>query len=177
MSRAHDSVPAVPESPAVAERLLDGGEVVLLAIRPSLWSVILSAGPVLLATALVAGAALLAEQLRLSVPAQTIATICLAVAAIRLGLAGGQWMARLYVLTNHRVLWITGLVRVEVSQVYLMHVAETEITDSRSQRAVGVGDLHFLLRNDRQPPDAWSMIASPQKVKQQVDRAVKGAGP
>ena len=176
MTPAGDPTAALTEEPVVAASLLDEGELVLLAIRPSAWSVALMSAPVLIVAALVGlGAYLAGGEAALSGLYRGAVYLCVAAGCARLIVAVFQWMGRVYVHTNRRVQWISGVQRVEVFQCPLSNVGGTRLSATRSERVVGIGTLEFELRVGREPPGAWINISRPKDVQQQVESAIKQA--
>ena len=177
MTPAGDPAAALAQESAVAARLLDDGELVLLAIRPSAWFVVLVSGPVLaVAVVLGLGAYLADKGFGPSAPYRSVLYFCAAAFCARLVLAAFQWVGRLYVLTNRRVLWISGVLRVAVSQCPLPKVRATRLSATLGERLVGIGSLVFELRGGQEPPDAWITIARPKEVQEQVESAIRRAG-
>lgn len=174
MTPAGDPTAALAEGPVVAATLLDDGELVLLAIRPSAWSVALASAPVLVVAVLVGlGAYLAGRGAALSALYRGAVYLCVAAGCARLIVAAFQWMGHLYVLTNRRVLWVSGVLRVEVFQCLLFNVGGTRLSATRSERVVGIGTIEFELRAGREPPGAWINISRPKDVQQQVESAIK----
>jgi hypothetical protein len=180
MTRASESIPATLAESNSAQGLLDDGEVVLLAIRPSPWWVILTSLPVLLpAAAVAAGAWVFADRLAEELPLERLLGLCAAAATLRLLWAGVQGLSRLYLLTNRRLLQVSGLRRTEVRQCLLVRVKSTEVSASPPERMVGIGTV--LIRAAGESTDGaddvrcrvepWVGVARPQQVREQIDRA------
>ena len=178
MSPVSDSASqALAGQNAVPAKLLDGGELVLLAIRPSGWYVLLVSAPALvMAGILGAGTWLGGRGVGLAIPYQSVVTFCVAVACVRILIACFQWMGRLYVLTNRRALWISGVMRVEVLQCSLARIRGTRLSATAGEKAVGIGTLLFELRDDQDGPGAWANIAHPKEVQEMVGQAIRRAG-
>lgn len=177
MSPVSDSVPsALADEAVVPAKLLDGGEVVLLAIRPSVWFLVLTSLPVLAVAGLLGAAAYLGGKLLPApIPHRNILYLCGALICLRMILAACQWMGRLYVLTNRRLLWISGVLRVNVVQCPLADVRATGLSATLLERTVGIGSLLFELRGDRRPPGSWDNISHPKQVQYQVESALRGS--
>jgi hypothetical protein len=164
------------EAAAPAAGCLQDGEVIILAIRPSGWFVLLTAWPVLaaaLCVALVGG--LLAALVPGTVAREMVLLICLTVAVVRLLAGCFQWSNRLYVLTNRRALRIRGGLRADVADVRLKDVAETHVSVSRLERLFGIASLAFEPADPAAPGLSWIHIAAAADVRQIVDEAVRRA--
>src|SRR5262245_46491126 len=90
----------------VPAQLLDGGEIIILALKPSLWFVpIVSLRWLALAVLLFA----CAQWSGLAGYSWTLIQVALIIAFGRLGYAMLQWASRSYYLTNRRVMRIRGV--------------------------------------------------------------------
>lgn len=162
------------EQVAVPTELLDGGEVVLLAIKPSLWTVVFSSAQwVCVAAVIIAldwwsGRSLSAA---IHVP---VAEIALAVAGLRIGVGMMQWVAQAYVLTNRRIMRIRGVVRVEVFACPLVQVLGTEVTVSPPEAITRLGTIRFNTKADFSVR-CWYHIAHAHEVHAEVRRAIERA--
>jgi len=164
------------ESAAPAAEYLQDGEVIILAIRPSGWFVLLTAWPVLAAAACVAlVGGVLAALLPAMVAKEMVLLICLAVAVVRLLAGCLQWSNRLYVLTNRRALRIRGGLRADVMEVRLKNVAETHLAVSRLERLFAVASLVFEPADPSRPALPWIHIAGGEDVQQIADEAIRRA--
>jgi len=166
-----------PAETAVPASVLKDGEVVILAIKPSGWFVLLTSWPVLGAAVLVALGGCLAHALWPgTVVRQTFLLVCLLAAVCRILVACFQWGGRLYVLTNRRALWVFGYARPDVSALALKDVSDTCVSASRLERIVSVGTLAFQRADGQSPQPTWVHIAQGDQVRQIVDDAIRRAG-
>jgi hypothetical protein len=156
-----------PVAVTVPPRLLEDGEIVILAIKPSGWFVIIHSLPVLAAAAVAVGIACVARDALGTQAAQTaVLAICLAAACARLLAAGLQWMSRLYVLTNRRVIRVRGVLHQDVHQGLLSSVTRVTPGASVPERLVGVGSLYFEISGAGILD--WSHVARVAEVRQVV---------
>jgi len=161
---------------AAAEELLDGGEVILLATRPSGWFVPLTSAPVLTMALLVAAATTMVHKtFEISLPWQSIFFVCGAVGSIRVALACVEWVGRLYILTTRRVLRVQGVIRAEIEDCPLSKIAATTLTASAAERPLGVGSLFFQDDQGRPLEPSWTCLARPAEVHQAVQDAIRRA--
>lgn len=161
---------------AAKAELLQEGEEILLAVKPSAWFILLVSLPVLLLAASPAVIAYLAARyLQSNIPYQTIALLCLAVACGRIMLACFQWMGRLYVLTNLRIMRIQGVLREEVFDCLLKRIADASVSASLPQRVVHVGSLRFHLPQAATADEHWTCLSHVEKVRRAVLDAIRHA--
>jgi hypothetical protein len=162
---------------AVARERLEDGEIVILAIRPSGWFVVLMCWPLLAGVAAVAAISLIARTWTVyEVDGQMVALACLGVAALRLAVACLQWQGRLYVLTDRRAMRIKGVFREDCYQCPLRDIREVHLSATLPDRLVAVASLVFRRADDKPVPDAdWLCLANPQDVCQAVQEAMRRA--
>jgi uncharacterized membrane protein YdbT with pleckstrin-like domain len=163
----------------LTRHILRDGELVLLILKPSLWSIVLTALPfaavVLMATA---AAIVVAEH-------HSIHFLAMAVF-----LLGGrvvwsilQWMGRLYLLTNLRIVALSGVFNIEIFDCPLRRVAQARLQRRVRERLLGIGTIEIVPSGDRSSPCAsergapgyWHMIARPVRVHEQVAAAINRA--
>ena len=130
-----------PLAALLAGHVLRDGEVVILVLKPSPWFVVFQsiffAGAVALLLLSTRG-----YGTRLT-PLHHVAFIEAAVFAVagRLMWAALQWMGRLYVLTDQRVIRMSGVFNVEFQDCPLRKVARTRITATLRERLVRIGSV------------------------------------
>ena len=164
--------------------LLDGQEVIILAMKPSAWFVLLSSLPVLASAAVVGVVAYVVNVYHPRTPAQLILTACAAGGMARLMFACWQWLGRTYVLTNRRVIVVRGLMNVQVTAAGLTDIGRVVLEASLSERAVSAGSIFCLAGSDADPdgpvPEdgsavAWNIVSRPQQVHDLIEDAVRRA--
>jgi hypothetical protein len=163
------------ERALVPERLLEEGEVVILAVKPSGWFVPLVSWPALLVAAIVAAVTYLAEGIlgsSLPVQARLVGLLCVAFACLRLVAAALQWAGRLYVLTNLRLIRVRGVFGTDVFQCPLKAVRAAQLTAGVAERSLGVGTLVFTIDASREGSAAWVHISHPAEVQRIVNEAI-----
>ncbi|MFW6132325.1 MAG: PH domain-containing protein [Planctomycetota bacterium] len=172
MSPSAEQAEAAPAAEAlVPARLLDDGEAVLLAVKPSGWFVLLASWPVVLVAAALGVAVYFAEGvLPAAHPAAML--VCTAAALLRLVLACLQWLGRVYVLTDKRILRIRGIARLDVVQCPLHKIDRTDLVATRGERFFALGTLTFLAEGLSADASAWVNLARPHDVKAVVDEAI-----
>ena len=163
---------------AAAEKLVDGGELIQLAIKPSGWFVVLESWPVLAVAVVVGGGAALAGRaLPFDVPARRICTFCAAVAIVRLIWACAQWVGHLYILTSRRVLSVRGVLKARIDECALNGLAGTVLSTTPVGRLFRVGSIMFQHTQGRIGEIGWLHLANPTEVQEILEEAVRHARP
>jgi hypothetical protein len=163
----------------VPEDVLDDGEIVLLALRPSGWAAVIESRLVVVPALLGAGVLAILVQtsvLHWSANARLVLMACLLAPVFRLASAAFQWGGYLYVLTNRRAIRLRGTVRREVQQVRLVDVARAEFTDVPAQRLFSVGNVEFRRAHHDLPELSWAHLASAPEVLEMVREALDRYG-
>ncbi|MBN1492279.1 MAG: PH domain-containing protein [Phycisphaerae bacterium] len=159
----------------VPEHLLDGGEVVLLAIKPSLWFIPFVTIRWLIGLVLVI---VLAPRLGAALPwADSALAIkaAAALAAARVGFAVLEWASRLYVLTNRRVMRIRGIFNVNLFECSLLKIQNTNIRLTWYERFFGLGTILIATAGTGTIEAEWLNIAHPLEVHEQIRAAIHRA--
>ena len=158
----------------VPSHLLDGGEIVHFAIKPSPWFV-------LLLSLRWVGAAVCIACIALSLVATPtyrsyILQGAILFAGAGLGWATLEWVSRLYVLTNRRVMSIRGVVTAEMFDCPLDRIQHTRLSLSPTERVVRVGTIafHTAGQGDRRA-GSWRIIARPLEVHEKLRQAIARA--
>lgn len=162
---------------AIPAHLLDGGEIVHLAIKPSPWFVLL----VSLRWVLVGIAIMVLSMMEdLPIPFTSkwyLYHLGLWMAVGRLAWGMLEWVSRLYVLTNRRVMRIRGVFSVEVFTCSLDRIQNTYITLSVSERLTRTGTVTFqtAAAGGAGGAASWRVISRPLEVHEQLREAVRRA--
>jgi uncharacterized membrane protein YdbT with pleckstrin-like domain len=156
----------------VPAQLLSDDEVVILAMKPSLWFIILVSFPWLVVGIPIALACWWRKDITYFDYAGQIA---LASVLGRLFFAVIQWLARFYVLTDRRILRIAGIFNIVVFECALIRIQNTNLLLSLGQRIVGVGTLLFATAGASNADAAWIHVHDPLEVQQQVQNAIENA--
>jgi hypothetical protein len=174
---------ATAEAPAMAatslatlltRHILRDGELVLLILRPSLWFIPLS-GIKLIAAVLIAMIA--ARVLGDRVPGNPAVYVQTGVLLIAGRVVWGvlQWMGRLYVLTDLRIVRIAGVFGVDIFDCPLRKVARTRLIRTTRERLLGLGSIEIIPQDEEAETGLWQTIASPKQVHQQVLQTIRRA--
>jgi len=155
--------------------LLDGDEVVILAIKPSLWFVVFTSVRWLAVTVAVI---LLAGFWGHRIPfvnSPMVVQAAAALAAARVGFALLQWVARLYVLTNRRVIRLMGILNINLFECPLTKIQNTYMTFAWYERLTGLGSISFATAGTGGIEASWMYINHPLEVHERVRSAIHRA--
>jgi hypothetical protein len=168
---------SVAATSAMARERLEDGEIIILAVRPSGWFVVLMSWPLLAGVAAVAAISLVARSWPgYEVDGRMVALVCAAVGALRIAVACFQWQGRLYILTDRRVMRIKGVFREDCYQCPLRNIREVHLSATPPDRIVAVASLIFHRTDEKAVPDAdWLCLANPRDVCQAVQEAMRRA--
>ncbi len=159
----------------VPVHLLDGGEVVLFAIKPSLWFILFASVRWLIVLGAVV---LMAPYLSPVVGRPSLTLIdkaAVVLAAGRVGFAILEWASRLYILTNRRVMRIRGVFNVNLFECSLLKIENTDVTLSWFERLFGLGTVSFATAGTGPYETSWTCVARPLEVHEQVRAAINRA--
>lgn len=162
-----------PAATLLPEKLLQPGEIIVLLKKPSPWYIVLGSlgslatiGVVLLATSV------LSSNLDLGLGRSdlTLAAVCLA--GVRLFWQFLEWLSRIYVLTDRRVVGVFGVLRVHVFECQLKKIQHTTAYYSIRERLFGLGTIGFTTAGTAFTETYWQMVAKPMELHQQVIQAM-----
>lgn len=159
----------------IAEQYLDGGETVLLAVKPSLWFVLFDSARWILAALIILAVARLSS-VHLAGLADTLVFQCAAaMVTARVGIAFLRWASRFYVLTNRRIMLLRGVLHADIVGSPLVRIRNTRVQRSLHERVCRLGTIQFFFE-DAPPEDlSWREIARCEKVHETVRRAIERA--
>jgi hypothetical protein len=169
---------AIPTAPSLAalltRHILRDGELVILILKPSIWFIPLSCSKFIAAVLILLIAAHVFDE---QLPSNTIVYAELAIFALagRLMWAVLQWMGRLYVLTDLRVVRISGVFSVNIFDCPLRKIERTRLIASIRERLVGRGSIEFTPVDDTCPTGVWQTISRPHEVHAQVEATLRRA--
>jgi hypothetical protein len=159
--------------------ILRDGEVVLLILKPSLWYIVFSSLR-FLAVGLIA---VIAAKLWLHNAHAVTSIVYLAtfLVAGRVMWAVLQWMGRLYVLTDLRVVRLSGVFNVEIYDCALRKVGQTRLTQTFREKLWRLGSIEIVPVDDSCPPSVWQTVRRPAevhaKIQATIERAKQGGFP
>lgn len=177
---AADSGVAVPPAAAVtplgallARHVIRDGEIVLLVCKPSLWFILLSSLRFGAAVLILMLAAIAFEHRHNREWFYIEAAIFLL--AGRVMWATLTWMGRLYVLTDLRVIRLSGVFKVDIFDCALRKVGRTLVARSFKERLCGTGTVEIYPQDESCPAGVWQTIHRPDEVHELIVRTIARA--
>ncbi len=162
--------------------LLGEDEIVILALKPSAWFVLLVSLPVLASAAVAGTAAYIVRLYHEPTPLEAILSLAAAIVLARLMAGCWQWLGRTYVLTNRRIITLRGMINTQVTAAALTDVGQALLVTSWAERVVSSGSV-FCLRGRADPQSVridqaamvWNSVPRPQDVHEIVQGAIRRA--
>jgi len=155
------------------DELLQPGEVVLLLIKPSPLYIVLSCLKSLAIMGIITLAAMyVADFGWVNLDQNDVLTAGVGLIAIRLVWQFLEWLSRVYVLTDRRVIRVKGVVTVQLFEAPLKQIQHTECTFTLRERLFGLGSVAFSTAGTALPEAYWLMVANPLTVHQTVVKAI-----
>ncbi|MEX2387106.1 MAG: PH domain-containing protein, partial [Phycisphaeraceae bacterium] len=149
--------------------LLQPGEIIILLLKPSPWFIVLAPLKTLVVLVLlVIAAGAVNTQFNLGVDPRDLVLVGVGLVGARLFWQFLEWLSRVYVLTDQRVIRVRGVLRVYVFEARLREIQHTELLFSLRERFFGLGTLGFATAGTAAAEAYWQMIAQPLDVHQKV---------
>lgn len=153
--------------------LLHGGEIIVLLLKPSPWFIVLAPLQTLTTIVIVTlAAAAAAPSLPLDIARRDVVLLGAAALGVRLFWQLLEWLSRVYVLTDQRVIAVAGVLRIVVFQATHAKVQHTNLLFSLRERVFGLGTITFSTAGTGAAEAAWRMLARPLEVHQEVVRVI-----
>lgn len=159
----------------VRARLLRSGEQIILMLRPSPWYIILSC---LNSLGLIIAASLLLHYVQswtdqLLLDQRNLITLTAMVITLRLTWQLFEWLSRIYVLTDQRIIRIKGVLRTTIFQASLDEVSPPRLMRSLLERLTGIGTIGLAHQDSRYFEAYWQMIATPEDVHEIIRETMR----
>lgn len=170
-------LPAPSLSALLRAHVLRDGETIILALKPSLWLILFQS----IAFCAVVLLAYLATRVFAdrTPPVYRVLSFNAAVLLIagRLVWATLVWIGRLYVLTDQRVIRLTGVFHIDIRDCPLRKIESAEITYNVRERLCAVGSIEIQSKpnDDCCPPHIWQTVARPLDVHKELLAAIRRA--
>lgn len=163
-----------PENPGVPESLLLPGEIVIILLKPSMWLIILSSlRELTIVTIFYAIAFWLEYQYdALHVNTKEINTAAGFIYGAILLYRFIDWVARLYVMTDRRIIRVKGIFKVDVYTARLSKIQNLKLFFTVRERVCGIGTIGFSTAGEDGIEAYWLMIAKPLKIYEKIERAI-----
>jgi len=160
---------------ALTSRLLQPGETIVLLLKPSPLFIVLAPLGTLIAIGLLTAIAVVAgDAIGLSSSQQRgLAGVGVSLLMLRLAWQFLEWLSRLYVLTDQRLVRQQGVLRVNIFECPLSKVQHTDLALSLRERLTGLGTIAFSTAGTGGIDAVWHMIARPMEVHQTVIEALR----
>jgi len=153
--------------------LLQPGETIILLLKPSAWFILLA--PLRTLTTIIV-LALIAETansyMSLGFARQTIVLATLAGLMLRVFWQFLEWLSRVYVLTDRRIVTVSGVVRIGVFETPLQRVQHTNLVLSLRERLFALGTIAFATAGTASAEAYWLMLEDPLEVHQKIVQTI-----
>jgi len=154
--------------------LLQPSEIIVLLLKPSPLFIILAPLQSLVALVLLTLATLAVNnQFALGVPRRDIVLAGVGLVGLRLFWQFLEWLSRVYVLTDRRVIRVAGVLRVGVFEARLEQIQHTDALFSLRERLFFLGTIAFSTAGTATVEAAWQMVARPLEVHRTVVRTIQ----
>jgi hypothetical protein len=172
---AAPGIAAPPITTSVAtlltRHILRDGEIIQLILKPSLWTIFFGTLPAIgVALVVMFSTGLWAPyHVHIAVEAGMMLVACRAAWAVL------TWAGRLYLLTDLRIVRISGVFNPQIHDIPLRKVARTRLNPSVRERLWGLGSIEIIPESDQWPWSVWQTIRKPEEVHEIVRRAIARA--
>jgi len=176
MSEAPAGVSAVTSRwTSVPGGVVDGGEIVLLATKPSLWRPVLDSSAWLVTCVLLAATLLVSGKTLPGLSATTTAQVILLIGIVRLAVAVVHWITKWHLLTNRRIIDVHGVRAPQIRSCLLIHVRNTYLRISPVEKLLTLGTVLFVTDEPEHRPHLWQSVPYAEEVHAKIRRAIENA--
>ena len=155
--------------------VVDGNEIVVLAVKPSMWRALFDSGAWLVTCGLLMIVLVGFQQPIPGLSLTATVQLLLLAGSVRLAAALIRWVPTWYVLTNRRVLDIRGVRSPRISSCLLLDIRNTYLNRSSAERLTKLGSITFVTDHPHDPPRTWQSIAEPDLVHDKIRREIEKA--
>lgn len=149
--------------------LLQPGELIILFLKPSPWYIVLAPlGSLAAMLILVLLGIVINDEADLGLARRDLVLLGVGLIGARLFWQFLEWLSRLYVLTDRRVIRVKGVLRVQVFESPLKTIQHTAALFSLRERLFGLGTIAFATAGTAFIEAAWEMVARPLQVHRQI---------
>jgi len=173
--------PAAAAKPAIAPwaeipgGVIDGGEIVILAIKPSMWRPLFDSAAWMVGSWLLAGMLTVLGKPIVGLSMTTTVQIVLMGGAVGLAVAILRWIPTWYVLTNRRIIHIHGVRSPRIDSCELLEIRNTFVQVGIEEKLTNLGSITFVMDKAASRPRTWRSIQQPLEVHARVRRAIENA--
>lgn len=161
----------VPLAALLAGHVIHDGEEIILALRPSIWYMALSMLPFAAVVTTIMIASKVFDDAMPGPPRLYVATGS-SVLAVRFMFSILQWMSRLYVLTDLRILRLSGIFAYSIFDCPLRKIARTRVLYTMRERCCRVGSIEIIPSDETLSIDIWQTVPRPCWVNEQINHAI-----
>ena len=149
--------------------LLQPGEIIILLLKPSPWFILLAPLRSLALIVVLTIAAWVAEgYLSLGLSSQNIVLAGMTLLLARVFWQFLEWLSRVYVLTDRRIISVAGVIRVLVFETMHEKVQHTNAIFSLRERLFALGTISFATAGTAISETYWLMLSRPLEVHQKI---------
>ena len=94
---------------------------------------------------------------------------------MRIMIACMQWLGRMYILTDRRIMRVRGVIRTDVVSLILKDVRGLSLSAGKLEQLLGIASLLVVAGEDDTPQPAWTYLARPIEVHRIVSEAARRA--
>lgn len=160
---------------SLPQGLVDGGEVIILAVKPSMWRPLFDSGAWIITLSVLAVASMVWKLALPGVTVSVTAQIIFLLGMVRLALAVVAWIPSWYVLTNRRLIEIRGVRTPDITSCSLLDVRNTYVHSTNLEKTARLGTIIYVTTEETTPPHYWRTIAEPETVHSEIRRAIENA--
>lgn len=146
--------------------LLQPSEIIVLLLKPSAWFILLSCIGSLVTILIVTGIALalIDHNVQIGLGRKDVVLLAIGLLGARLFWQFLEWLSRVYVLTDQRVIRVHGVIRVSVFEAPIKQIQHTNTHFSLRERFFSLGTIAFATAGTGIVEAYWEMLAQPLEV-------------
>jgi hypothetical protein len=163
-----------PLAQLLTGHILQDGEIILLILKPSMWFIPLSMLKSAAAVIIVMLASLVFEE-RFSGQSRTLIEVGVLALTGRLMWSVLQWMSKLYILTDMRVVALSGVFTLNIFDCPLRKIARTRLLYTVRERLFRSGSIEIIPSHEEYPIGVWQTVARPVAINDQIVAAINRA--
>jgi uncharacterized membrane protein YdbT with pleckstrin-like domain len=163
------------EAPAARIELLERDEIVEFSIKPSPWFIAIVSGPLVVLVGVLAAAVAFATRDSGTQYAAYAVPLAVLVAVLRVVMASLQWASRVYILTNRRVMRLSGILNPDVAGCPLRRIAKVDLHVDTAQRVLRLGSISMASTGPPSETIVWEHVARPTHIHERLVRAIRRA--
>lgn len=142
--------------------LLQPNEIIVLLLKPSPWFILLAPlGTLAMLCVLTLALIVLNMYAPLGVSRNDLTLLGIALVGARLFWQFLEWLSRVYVLTDQRLIRVRGVIRIHIFECPLRQVQHTRLLFNLRERFFGLGTISFATAGTDRDEAWWTMIPRP----------------